>query len=483
MTKTRNCIIRTIVLLVVLYTPAELFAYKDQSEPSDTVKIPEAALFLSEYIAIPSVSGNENEAAYFLARKCEAAGLHVHFISDDPGSVNFAASIYPLSSGKPNIIFQNHIDVVPAGDTSFWRFPPFEGRIAEGRVWGRGALDNKGLAVVQFFAIKSILDMAKETELPYNVTLLSVSGEETSSSTGAMIVAKNFKEVFNPAVVIGEGGSGMENLSIAPKVKQIFGISIAEKEHLWLKLTWRTDKAGHTSIAEDNNSTLLFVNGLNKLLNTPMPIIITPESELMMKSLGREVGGIIGRVMNNPDGKIFQKFVKKYAAENPELGDLFTNKITLSGVSSNNQSMNQNSSEVNAYLDCRLLPGVTADDMISYICSLINDPEMTVSVVSLGKGGGVGTMPEFFFDKISDAIKYEFQGAAVIPMLFPASADNVFFRQEGVPVYGINPFIVDYEQINAIHNYNEFIDIEDLERGISVFSFFLKDLLITSEEE
>lgn len=243
MTKTRNLIIRTIVLLAVLYTPAELFALKDQSESSDTVKIPEAAIFLSEYIAIPSVSGSENEAAYFLARKCEEAGLHVHFISDDPGSVNFAASIYPLSSGKPNIIFQNHIDVVPAGDTSFWRFPPFEGRIAEGRVWGRGALDNKGLAAVQFFAIKSILDMAKENDLPYNVTLLSVSGEETSSSTGAMIVAKNFKEVFNPAVVIGEGGSGMENLSIAPKVNQIFGISIAEKEHLWLKLTWKIGRA------------------------------------------------------------------------------------------------------------------------------------------------------------------------------------------------------------------------------------------------
>ena len=62
-------------------------------------------------------------------------------------------------------------------------------------------------------------------------------------------------------------------------------------------------------------------------------------------------------------------------------------------------------------------------------------------------------------------------------MLFPASADNVYFRREGVPVYGLNPFMVDHEQINAIHNYNEFIDIEDLERGIKVYTFFLKDLL------
>ena len=477
MTELSKFLTGTLVLLVVLYTPADLFALGSGVGQKDTSKIPEAAHFLSEYIAIPSVSGNENEAAYFLARKCEEAGLIVHFITDNPGSVNFAASIYPLSSGKPNIIFQNHIDVVPAGDSTLWRFPPFEGRIAEGRVWGRGALDNKGLAVVQFYAIKSILDLAKERELPYNVTLLSVSGEETSGSTGAMIVAKNFKEVFNPAVVIGEGGSGMENLSIAPKIKQIFGISIAEKEHLWIKLTWRTENSGHTSIAEDNNSTLLFVNGLNRLLNTPMPIIVTPESEIMMQSLGKEVGGVVGSVMKKPNGRIFQNFLKKNAVKIPELGDLFTNKITLSGVSSNNESMNQNSSEVNAFLDCRLLPGVTADEMINHICTIINDPEMSVDVISLGKGGGKGTIPEFFFYKISDAIKYEFKGASVIPMLFPASADNVYFRQEGVPVYGINPFIVDYEQINAIHNYNEFIDIEDLERGIRVFNYLLKDLL------
>ncbi len=472
----------TSVLLAVFCTPAELVAFKSDTLKRDTTEISKAALMLSRYIAVPSVSGNENEAAYFFASKCEEAGLNVHFITDNPGSVNFAASLYPLSSGKPNIIFQNHIDVVPAGDSSLWIYPPYEGKIADGRVWGRGASDCKGLAIVQLFAIMSMTERASTEDLPYNVTLLSVSGEETSGETGAIIVSENFKQLFNPVVVIGEGGSGMEGLSFAPKKKKIFGISIAEKEHLWLKLTWRSENAGHTSVAEENNSTLLFVNGLNKLLNTRMPITMTPESELMMQSLGREIGGIVGRVMMKPNGKIFQKFVKKYSVENPELNDLFTNKITLSGVSSNNGSMNQNSSEVNAFLDCRLLPGVTADDMINYICNIINDPEMSVTVLSNGKGGGRGTVPEYYFEQIASAIKDEFKGAAVIPMLFPASADNVYFRKEGIPVYGINPFIVDFEQINAIHNYNEFVDIEDIERGIRVFENLLQYLMNSAKQ-
>lgn len=477
----------TTVLLALLYNPAELSAFRYIQSP-DSVKvkegasIPEAAKFLSEYVAIPSVSGHENQAAYYLAGKCEEAGLHVQFITDNPGSVNFSASLYPLSSGKPNIIFQNHIDVVPAGDTSLWKYPPFEGRIADGRVWGRGALDCKGLAVVQLFSLLSMAERSKIEDLPYNVTLLAVSGEETSGKTGALIVSENFKERFNPAVVIGEGGSGMEGLSFAPK-KKIFGISIAEKEHLWLKLTWSSENAGHTSVADGNNSTLLFVNGLNRLLNTPMPITMTTEAEIMMKSLGKEVGGIVGRVMSKPNGKIFQKFVKKYSQNNPELSDLFTNKITLSGVSSNSNSPNQNSSEVNAYLDCRLLPGVTANDMINYISQVINDPSMTITVESYGKGDGKGTVPEHFFDRIAASIKREFKGAAVIPMLFPASADNVYFRKEGVPVYGINPYMVDYQQIDAIHSYNEFIDIEDIERGIRVFTTFLEEMMDRTGEK
>jgi hypothetical protein len=83
----------TAVLLAVLYTPAELLAFKPDTLSGNTTPISQAAQMLSRYIAIPSVSGSENEAAYFLAGKCEEAGLHVHFITDNPGSVNFAASL------------------------------------------------------------------------------------------------------------------------------------------------------------------------------------------------------------------------------------------------------------------------------------------------------------------------------------------------------------------------------------------------------
>ncbi|MDD3568280.1 MAG: M20/M25/M40 family metallo-hydrolase [Bacteroidales bacterium] len=60
--------------------------------------------------------------------------------------------MYPLSFNKPNIIFLNHIDVVLADNCELFTYPPFSGTIADGQVWGRGAIDSKGMAVMQLLA-------------------------------------------------------------------------------------------------------------------------------------------------------------------------------------------------------------------------------------------------------------------------------------------------------------------------------------------
>ncbi len=443
-----------------------------------TIVVSSAALMLSDYVKIPSVSGDENDAADFLAEKCREMGLHIEYITNSPGEVNFAASLYPLSSNKPNIVFHNHIDVVSPGDSSQWRYPPFGGVIAEERVWGRGSFDNKGLAVIQLFAVSEFIDMAKETELPYNVTILCVSGEETGGITGSEIVARDFNERFNAVVVIGEGGSGMDDISFLPKKSKLFGISISEKGYLLLKLAWSSeDAAGHTSITEDDYSSLRLVNGLHKLLNAQLPVIMTKEAELMFKSLGKEIGGVKGKVMSKPGSNLFMRFLKKSARENPELNDIVTNKITLTSLKSTHSSYNQNSYEDAAYLDCRLLPGTTPEEMIDFIKETIGDTLMNMTILERGPLA-LSSHPEYYFEKLSAAVKVEFKGAKVIPMLMPASTDNSFYRAAGVPVYGFNPMIVSGDQLKAIHNFNEFIKLTDIDRGILVFKNFLSSLLI-----
>lgn len=90
------------------------------------------------------------------------------------------------------------------------------------------------------------------------------------------------------------------------------------------------------------------------------------------------------------------------------------------------------------------------------------------------------TQPEFFFDQLAKAIQKTFSGSEVVPILFPASNDNSYFRAEGCRVYGLNPMIVSPVQIKSIHNSNEYIDLEDIDKGIEVFGNFLRSVLMLS---
>lgn len=435
-----------------------------------------AVLLLRDYVRIPSVSGQENKAAWFMAAKCREAGLIVEYINDSTGSVNFSASLYPLSCGKPNIVFHNHMDVVPSGNKNLWTHPPFGGVIEDGKIWGRGSMDNKGLAIIQLFAVKEFIKEAYNRELPYNVTIIFVSGEETGGKTGSRIIFKTFLKKFNPVVLIGEGGAGMNDLGFLTKKSPIFGISIIEKSNLWLKLTWATNFAGHSSIVQDDYASMLMINGLHKLLNAPMPVIMTEEAALMFISMGKAIGGVKGKMLLKPNSRFFIKILDKFSKNDPELRDMITNKITLTGFGASSNSLNQSSNAESAFLDVRLLPGTTQEQIINDIYTIIADTIVKVEVVSKGITAK-GTLPEYFYDRIADAIKSQYKGTHVIPMLLPASTDNNYYRSLGIPVYGINPMMVSSDQLKAIHNYDEFIKVVDIDKGIDVFTSFLQSIL------
>lgn len=436
-----------------------------------------AVQFLSEYVRIPSVSGNENEAAYFLMQACKEKGLYIYTISDTIGSVNFAASLYPLNLQKPNIVFHNHMDVVPSGESCEWTYPPYSGTVAEGKVWGRGSLDNKGLAVIQLFSVNKFIQLAQKKDLPYNVTIVCVSGEEIGGATGSAIVAENFKEIFNPLVVIGEGGAGMDNIPFLSKDKTYFGISIAEKSSVWLKLGYKVQSAGHASIAGNDYAYKRLIKCLHKLIDTHQPIQITDEVKLMFSEAGKKTGGIKGFAFKNLHWKIFRPTLNKYVNKVPELESMLCNTITVSSFGEDVATINQTCMEVHATLDCRLLPGTSPTDMINYIHKIINDSLLSIHIVD-SSSTSYTSYPETFFDKLGMSIKKVFQNAIVVPMLLPASADNSYYRASGCPVYGLNPMIIEGKQMSSIHNYDEYIDIEDIHNGILMFEDFLSSLLV-----
>ena len=473
-----NMFLRFPLITMLCFVPV-LFLHaqpaENKSEDVLAESFSEAAITLSKYVAIPSETGNENLAAYFLRDLCHKKGLDIETITDTIGSVNFAASIYPLSSKKPNIVFLNHIDVVSANDSANWTYPPYSGKIADGKVWGRGSFDNKGLAIAQLFAIEKFVGPATESSLPYNITLLSVSGEETGGFTGSAIAARGFQERFTPAVVIGEGGSGIDDVKFLPPGKTFFGISVAEKGFIWLKMSCKIKTDGHASIAGNDYAIKRLVDALHKLSSKKQPIHILPQTKQMFKRIGKNTGGLKGFAIKHINSPVFKPFLRHQLRKNPALELIMCNNITISNIEVANSFPNQSPQEAYAMLDCRYLPNNHPDEIIAEVKKIINDSIIHISIERKGSPQ-YETIPESFYDELKEAIVKTFPNSVVSPILFPASSDNSYYRASGCPVYGLNPMIVSTGQIQAIHNYNEYIDLDDIENGINVFENFLESV-------
>jgi carboxypeptidase PM20D1 len=438
--------------------------------------VPVSAHYLSQYVQIQSVTGTEKEAGIYLSRLASEMGLHVQVFTEEIDSYNFAASLYPLTSGKPNVVFLTHIDVVDAQEEHLNQYPPFSGIIAENCVWGRGTLDNKGMGIMQLMAISKYVELAKTSDLPYNITLLAVSSEEIGGVKGAKIISEHFLDQINPVVVYGEGGSGFDGLFSKEPQKHVYGISVAAKRYLWIELSLNVKVSGHGSIPPPNYSTQELINALARVLNINKyrPLQYSDPAIRMFKDVGEIERGYRGRAFRNI--KSFSPLVSSKLRKNILTYSVLSNTITITSLFTTPGAPNVIPSQTKAILDCRLLPGVTTDEFVDKMRKWLMNDSIKIKII----GESIlapSTVPENFFYKMKIALQKEYQDSEVISLIFPASNDNNYFRAKGIPTYGILPIFMTPEMMGSLHNVNEKIPIESLESGIRVYDHLIHEIL------
>ena len=444
--------------------------------PETIDTIPHSARVLSEYISHPSVTGDERMAGLYFSTLARQKGLYVEILTDDPGSFNFTASLYPMESGKPNIVFLNHIDVVPATEEAErkYTYPPFSGAIADGKVWGRGAIDNKGMGVMQLLAIEQFVELAAETDLPFNITMLSVSGEETGGYTGARIVTEEFLELLNPVVVYGEGGSGIPGILKRDPDRKLFGISVAFKQSLWLELTLNTVTSGHGAVPPPDYVAKEKILALNKILNRNRKITFSETTRNMFYELGRVEGGLRGLALRNL--RLFRPFVIPAMKREEIVKSLLTNTITITSIRTPAGPPNQIPQEITVVLDCRLLPESDPEEFIAMVRDVLDNQNIEIRVLH-GRERTPPTKMDDYYYFMKQALENVYAGSAVIPILAPASNDNNYFRAHNIPTYGILPVYIPVYLLETIHNVDERLPIDALEKGISVYSELISILI------
>src|SRR6476646_9685379 len=204
----------------------------------------EATDALSQYVRFDSSHpvGRTVETAAFLAERLAADGITSKvYESPEPGKVNLVARLKADSPvGKP-LLLSHHMDVVQAVAAD-WRFDPYSGEVADGYIFGRGTLDDKGMGIMELMTM--LLLKRHDVPLQRDVIMLSTCDEEVGSPMGARWMVENHFDDLDPAFVLDEGGTGRHGFFSAGDA---FEISVGEKRMVRIRLMARAEP-GHASM-------------------------------------------------------------------------------------------------------------------------------------------------------------------------------------------------------------------------------------------
>ena len=414
----------------------------------------EASELLQRYIRLDTTNppGGEEAGAQLLADALRKDGFEPTFFDAGDGRVSLCARRPGTNSaGTQALVLLSHIDVVPV-ERQYWSEDPYAGTLKDGVIWGRGALDMKGMGIMQLLVF--LLLERHGVSHRRDVLFLAVADEEEGSRYGMHWLEEHHPELLRADGVICEGAFGFGEL--LGKRGLIFGVASTEKAPLWLRLTAK-GRPGHGSMPHNDNAALRLIQALARIGDAEREIVLRPETEATLGVLRQE--GMLPKDLDfkNPD-------VLKGLAEASDLvRSLVSNTISLTTVAAGHKH-NVIPATAEATLDCRLLPGQDVDAFLSHLNGVIADDKVGVEVVYRFEPL-VSEMRSELLDHIEATIAHETQGGVVMPMMSPGFTDCRIYRKRGIPAVGYTPVLLTTEQVGGVHGHDERISTENLRLG------------------
>ena len=392
--------------------------------------------------------GDVTKAADYLSAILKREGIEVTRYESGPGRSILLARLKGSGAGGKPILLESHMDVVPT-DPSRWAKDPFAAEIADGKMWGRGTIDMKGIGTSYLYAF--IMLHRQKVPLSRDVLLMFVPDEEVGGELGARWMLKNHYGELDPEYVIDEGGFGSRDMFTPGKL--VFGISVAERKIMWLKLR-AEGIAGHGSQPHDKNPNDHLLKALSRLFAEPVAAAPFPVVETMKQRIG-------GPLVSNKFNNAIQQSTISLTSLRSGVGDP--------------PKVNVIPSVAEATLDCRLLPGTTGAEWIKEIERRLADPTIKIEVINEGEDPVVTPQDTSLYRALEGAIKRQHPDAIVTPMVVPYGTDANGFRPRGVKSYGIFPGIIPAASILSMHGDAEFMPVDALGPAIRILFDALKE--------
>lgn len=433
---------------------------------------PDLVSICSDLIAIDTSnygstgSAGEHLAAEYVLGLLRSASYDPELIVSEPTRANVVLRVPGSDRSLPGLLVHGHLDVVPA-DPSQWSVPPFEGRIADGYIWGRGATDMKDMVAMM---VATLLRWSAQGASPRrDVVFAFVADEEEDGALGAEWLVRNRPELFaDVAAAIGEsGGRAVRVEGPDGRVHRFYPIAVAERGSLHMRVR-ATGTAGHGSRPNRDNPVARLATALARISAHRWPMTVTPAVgeclEIACKTLGLDLD------------LASEESVRASLEHLGPLRDFVEPALACSTnvtVLDAGYKFNVVPSDAHAEIDVRSLPG-TEDDQLAVIDELLG-PQVTRSFLSYRPAIGSG-WDNLWFEAMTTVVLAHDPEAVVVPFCMGGGTDAKPFAELGMAGFGFSPLGDDPEGRTPVgmHGVDERVPIASVEQGLDMIEAFLR---------
>ena len=439
---------------------------------------------LQALVRIPSINppdpaGPELDAARLIAAELADAGLKPEVYEPAPGRGSVVARLHGDGTGGEPLLLLSHLDVVPAPPDR-WTHDPFGGDVADGYLYGRGAVDMKDLTAMELEVMRLLAgeaiaagrDPASDPipGLRRDVLFASTADEEAGGMDGAGWLAANHPEHLRAVGAINESGA----VSVHVGGRRLYPIQVAEKGYATYRITIR-GTWGHGSMPYPENAAVMAAEAIRRLA-VPGPIRVTPTMRAFFEGAAAAMSGDAARVLAalaTGDERAFGTALGRactpvYAnAARALVRDTISPNVVHAGV-----KYNVIPGEATLELDCRRLPGTTEPDLRASIVERLG-PELAaaskIELLYIGEGAAAPADSALFAELAACVVDHDPEGIPV-PVMAPFATDARHLVGLGVPVYGFSPLRQAPEDtyLDRFHGVDERVSLAGLRWGLPV---------------
>ncbi|MFI0240813.1 M20/M25/M40 family metallo-hydrolase [Streptomyces sp. NPDC016845] len=400
----------------------------------------------------------ERKAAEYVAEKLAEVGLEPKIFESHPGRASTVARIEGEDPSRPALLIHGHTDVVPANAVD-WTHHPFSGEVADGCVWGRGAVDMKDMDAMTLAVVRDRLRTGRKP--PRDIVLAFLADEEAGGTYGAHHLVDHHPDLFEGVTeAISEVGGFSFTVN---EQRRLYLVQTAEKGMHWMKLTV-AGTAGHGSMIHRDNAITELSEAVARLGRHRFPVRVTKTTRAFLDELGDALGTEL-------DPEDMESTLARLGGIAKLIGATLSNTANPTQLNAG-YKVNVIPGEATAHVDGRFLPG-HEDEFLADLDRILG-PEVRREDVHADKAVET-TFDGALVAAMQTSIAAEDPIGKTIPYMLSGGTDAKSFVELGIRNFGFAPLQLppELDFAGMFHGVDERVPVDGLKFGVRVLDRFI----------